>query len=132
MNSTCLFCQDGCKVCADLANCLECLPGYTKINGSCLGAKYPQDATWLGYQVHKDFTISSGLMPSVFGFALLPTDPTVSSFYLNCSSLSNNMLFGVKSSGNLTLSLLRTYLGLPYHQWAHISLKYAALDNWNG
>lgn len=71
-------------------------------------------------------------MPSIYGFSLFPNDSTITSFYLNCSGLSNDMVFGVKSTGNLSLSLIRTYLGLPYHQWAHLTIKYAALDTWNG
>lgn len=42
------------------------------------------------------------------------------------------MTFAVKSIGNLSLSLVRVYRGLPYHQWVHLSINYFVLDSWNG
>ncbi len=34
--------------------------------------------------------------------------------------------------GNQGVSLVRNYYGLPYHQWVHLTIKYAVLDSWNG
>ena len=127
-----MFCPDNCKVCNDGNTCLECYPGYTKNNGTCINIKYAQGVTWVLYESEKDFKPGSASTPSSFGFSLLPLDPSVSKFFVDCPTISNQMLLGFKSSGNLSASLLRTYHGLPYHQWAHITIKYAALDNWNG
>lgn len=71
-------------------------------------------------------------MPSTYGFELLPKDPTITSFVVNCSKAISSMTFGVKSIGNLSLSLVRVYRGLPYHQWVHLSINYFVLDSWNG
>ena len=49
LNNACLFCQDNCKVCSGPTTCLECYPGYTKINGTCINNKYAQDVTWVLY-----------------------------------------------------------------------------------
>lgn len=66
----------------------------------------------------------------LFAFKLFPNDPTITSSSISCPILSNLRLLSVRSTGNLSLSLTRSYFGLPYHQWAHLTVKYLAIDTW--
>ena len=95
-------------------------------------SKYYNSSTWLDYLVNADFRYSSVGDPLLFGFMLLPNDPTVANSVISCPTISANKLVSLKSTGNLTLTLIRNYLGLPYHQWAHLTIKYATLDLWQG
>ncbi len=85
----CKFCPDNCRSCSASDTCIECYPGYTKINGTCQAAKYYQESTSLTYETNKDFKYLNTLMPNTYGFELLPKDPTITSFVVNCSQILN-------------------------------------------
>ncbi len=128
----CKFCPSNCKKCNSATSCIDCFSGYTNTNGNCLNIKYNQNVSWVSYELYKDFFINANGSPSLSGFHLLPSGSNIQTANINCSAVSSSPIVSFKITGNSSLSLVRVYSGLPYHQWAHLSLKYIPLDTWNG
>lgn len=128
----CKFCPSNCKKCNSATTCIDCFSGYTNINGNCLNIKYNQNVSWVAYELYKDFFINSNGSPSLSGFRFLPSGSNIQVANINCSAVSPSPIVSLKITGNSNLSLVRVYSGLPYHQWAHLSLRYIPLDTWNG
>ena len=132
MNNICMFCKQNCKTCTTSQDCTSCYPGYTNINNSCIVNVYQAESTWLNYAVDSDYQYSSVGDPLMFGFTLLPNDSSVTYQIVNCASVSSNKMISYQSNGNYSLNLVRTYFGLPFHQWAHFTIKYVTIDSWTG
>ena len=49
-------------------------------------------------------------------------------FNFSCSGMSQKF-YGVKVFDYDTI-ILKTYYGLPYHDWAEIKIQFAAIDSW--
>lgn len=112
-------------------SCSECFTGYTNLNNSCQVSKYFQQSTWLDYSYDADFRYSPTGTPSLFGFVVSPNNSsTIVNSNVACPIISNNKIVTVTST--LNLNIVRRYLGLPYHQWVHVTVRYAAIDAWAG
>ena len=55
---------------------------------------------------------------------------SVSELVRNCSGLSDEELFGV-AAFDYNTQLIRSYFGLPSHDWVHIKFSFVAVDGWN-
>lgn len=84
----CKFCPTNCKKCNSAATCIDCFPGYTNKDGSCMNLKYYQNVTWVAYEAYKDFYRSTNDLPSLFGFNLHPSGSNISTGNLNCASVT--------------------------------------------
>lgn len=47
----------------------------------------------------------------------------------NCSGLGSTLFFGLYAFDYNT-QIIKSYYGLPYHNWAHIRFQYIAADTW--
>ena len=52
-------------------------------------------------------------------------------YFQECSGMENQPFLGIDRFTHDT-TILRTYFGLPPHQWGWLKFQYAAVDNWQG
>lgn len=70
----------------------------------------------------------------MFGFNIYPSSNTNTTNinFINCSNVFNKYIVQISNTATTSVSLFRIYYGLAYHQWVHLTIKYAVLDYWNG
>lgn len=61
---------------------------------------------------------------------MFPSDSTVINSVISCPNLNFDRLYTFKYTGNFSFSFVKTYFGLPYHDWVHLDVKYLILDQW--
>ena len=113
--------------CVDSDTCTSCLEGYDLIDSECILNSINNQI--MEIQLDLDDEKLSNYWFHGYQFIGAAVTKEVENYFDSCSGMPTQAFFGGLVFDYET-SIIRTYYGLPPHQWIHMKISLFLIDEW--